>query len=119
MSKLTELCVNAQADAVAKLLGNGKLRIYTRSDTILAELAFAGFRPASEGMIETVRIKKEKDAKNTGKATKFRCVTNKGDLVLEGSVGKIGSGADFILSDVNIKKHAEVTINKFAYSVDG
>ncbi len=130
MSKLSNLCVNTQANSVSKLLGKGKFQIYTgkqpvsvdeKADkqNILAELVFPdpAFNLAIEGLVETTKLKKEEDAKDTGKATWFRCVSAKGQSIIDGSIGLIGSDADLVLSDVEIKKHAEVSISKFSYCV--
>src|SRR5437764_7021611 len=93
--------VNAEANALAALLNNGYLRIYSgtqpatadtaiTSQVLLAELRFGvtAFGSAVSGVITANAIASDTDADNTGTATWFRCLESDGTTpVLDGNVG--------------------------------
>jgi hypothetical protein len=124
--KRATAAIDAEADAVCALLNGGKLRIYTgaqpgsadaplNGQTLLAELGFGApaFAAAVAGMATANAIAKDDDAKASGTAAWFRCVTAGGAPVLDGSVGL----ADCTLNvpSVAFHQHAEISVTSFSY----
>jgi hypothetical protein len=127
--KLADAAVNAQADALARLLDNGYLRIYdgaqpaTADDAVttqvlLAELRFsATSAPAAIGGVLTfAAITKESSAKASSTAAWYRALQSDGATpVLDGSVGT--SGCDLNFDAVAITAGGEVAVASFQHTV--
>lgn len=126
--KLANAAANAAADAVARQLDNGYLRIYdstqpTNADTalgaqvLLAELRFnATSAPAaSAGVLTFSAFTADSSANATGTASWFRALQSNGtSVVFDGSVGTATS--DLILNSVAISSGAAVSISSFTYT---
>jgi hypothetical protein len=115
--------VNAEADAVARRLDGGILRLYAgrlpetadtpaRDQTLLAELRFAdpSANPAIGGVIALGLVPAE--ALATGRADWFRALDREGFPVLDGTVGD-----DLSLNVVTIQMHARVSAEGMLLSV--
>lgn len=126
--KLANVGANAAADAVARLLDNGYLRIYdgaqpTDADTaigaqvLLAELRYnATSAPAaSAGVLSFNAITSDTAANATGTATWFRAFKSDGTTaVYDGSVGT-GTN-DIVLNSAAIQINAQVDITVLTYT---
>lgn len=113
--KFSNVCVNAEADALAALLNTGYLRIYdgtqaTNADTavgaqvLLAELRFSAtaFPAAVAGLLTANAITSDASANATGTATWFRALKSDGSTVVyDGSVGT--ASADAIINTTAIQ----------------
>ena len=123
-SRFSTVAANTAADAIAALLDGGFLRLYdgTRPTTaesavtnqvLLAEIAFGdpAFGAAVGGIATANALTAEDSALATGTATWFRCVTNGGASVFDGSIGIAGDGANLTLNDVAIELGASVSIS--------
>lgn len=121
--------MNAQANVLAELLNAGYLSIYdgnqpasadeaVTNQKLLARLKFGdpAFKNAVDGTIRATEIKKEPNAKATGKATWSRCymLDNKTSL-LDGSVGTKNS--NLVLKSVEVQKGSEVSVLSFQHTV--
>jgi hypothetical protein len=127
--KFANVTVNAEADALARLLDNGYLRIYSGSqpataDTalgaqvLLAELRFnATSAPAaSAGVLTFNAITSDTAADATGTAAFYRALKSDGtSVVMDGSVGT--SSADLVLNSTAIQSGAQVDVTSFAVTV--
>jgi hypothetical protein len=135
MAKNTQLpnaTVNAQADALAALLNNGYLRIYSgtqpaNADTaigaqvLLAELRFnATAAPAaSAGVLTFNAITQDSSADATGTATWYRCLKSDGTtVVMDGSVDVSANTPNLVLSTVSIVAAAVVSVSSFTHTVN-
>jgi hypothetical protein len=129
--KLSNAGANAAADAVARLVDNGYLRIYdstgaaqpATADTaittqvLLAELRFnATSAPAaSAGVLTFNGFTADSSADASGTATWFRALKSDGtSAVFDGSVG--ASGANCNLNAVAIVAGAAVSISSATYT---
>jgi hypothetical protein len=126
--KLSNASANAAADAVARQLDNGYLRIYsgtqpTNADTaigaqvLLAELRFnATSAPAaSAGVLTFNAFTADASADATGTAAWFRALQSNGtSVVFDGSVGT--SGSDLNLATVSIVAAASVSVTSMTYT---
>jgi hypothetical protein len=126
--KLSNAAANAAADAVARQLDNGYLRIFsgtqpTNADTaigaqvLLAELRFnATSAPAaSAGVLTFNAFTADSSADATGTAAWFRALKSDGtSVVFDGSVGT--SGSDLNLATVSIVAAASVSITSMSYT---
>lgn len=126
--KLSNVCVNAEADATAALLNNGYLRIYaaaqpatadtaTSGQTLLAELRFnaTAFGAAVAGVATANALTADSSADATGTAAWFRALKSDGTTVIyDGSVGT--SGCDLNLNSVAIQIGAAVSISALTYT---
>ncbi len=126
--KLANAAASAAADAVARQLDNGYLRIYdqtqaTNADTavgaqvLLAELRFnATSAPAaSNGVLTFNAFTADASANATGTATWFRALKSDGtSAVFDGSVGT--ATADLVLNAVAITSGAAVSVTSFTYT---
>ena len=133
MAKNTQLAnevVNAQADALARLLDTGYLRIYSgtqpatadtaASGTLLAELRFAATSApaASAGVLTFNALTADASADNTGTAGYFRALkTNGTSAVLDGTVGATGSTSNLELSTASIVATVQVSVTSFTHTV--
>lgn len=129
---ISEQAVNAQADALARLLDGGYLRMYDGSqpadaDTALttqaqlAELRFSNpCAPAAVGGVLTFdSVLSDIDADATGAATWYRCYQSDGVTpVLDGSVGSASAmDSDLLINSVAIQIHAQVDVTSFTHIV--
>ena len=128
--KLSDVAVNAEADALSVLLDNGYLRIYdgtqaATADTalgaqvLLAELRFnATAAPAASGGVLTFNaITQDSSANNTGTASWFRALKSDGTtVVFDGAVGT--SGSDINIATTAIVAGAIVGVTSFVYTVN-
>lgn len=126
--KLANASANAAADAVARQLDSGYLRIYdgtqpTDADTavgaqvLLAELRFnATSAPAASGGVLTFNaFTADSSANATGTATWFRALQSNGtSAVFDGTVGT--SGANLNLNTTSIVSGAAVSVSSFSYT---
>lgn len=126
--KLSNASANAAADAVARLLDTGYLRIYSGTqpadadtalsgNTLLAELRFnATSAPAAvAGVLTFNAIAADTSADATGTATFYRAFKSDGTTVVtDGSVGT--SGANLNLNSVAIQIGAQVSVSSFTYT---
>lgn len=127
--KFSNAAVNAEADALAALLNNGYLRIYsgaqpTNADTglagqtLLAELRFGNpaFGAAAAGVITANAITADAAADATGTATWYRALGSNGTSVYhDGSVGT--SDANLVLNSVAIQTGVTVSVSAFAITL--
>jgi hypothetical protein len=126
--KLTSLAATAEADAVAALLNNGWIRLYsglqpTTADeavsgqVVLAELRFGNpaFGSASDGAAAANAITGDSSANATGTATWFRGFRSDGTTpVFDGSVGT--SNSNLVLNSVEISAGAQVDVTSFTFT---
>lgn len=125
---LANAAASAAADAVARQLDNGYLRIYsgtkpTNADTalsgntLLAELRFnATSAPgASNGVLTFNAFTADSSADATGTASFFRALQSNGtSAVMDGTVGT--SGSDLNLNSVSIVSGANVAVTSMTYT---
>lgn len=128
-TQLTNATVSAEADALARLLDNGYLRLYdstqaATADTavgaqvLLAELRFnATSAPsASNGVLTFNAITADADANASGTASWFRALRSDGStVVMDGSVGT--ATANLVLNSTAITIHAAVSVSAFTHTV--
>lgn len=126
--KVSNLAVNAEADALGVLADTGYLRIYdgtqpTNADTavgaqvLLAELRFAAdaFPAAVAGVLTANAITDDSSANATGTATWFRALKSDGTTVLfDGNVGT--SGCDLNLNSTAISSGAAVSVTGLTFT---
>jgi len=129
--KLANVGANAAADAVARLVDNGYLRIYDSTGTgqpatadtavttqvLLAELRFnATSAPAAvAGVLTFNAFTPDSSADASGSATWFRALKSDGtSAVFDGSVGTSGSNCN--LNSVAISAGAAVSISSATYT---
>jgi hypothetical protein len=127
--KFANVSVNAEADALARLLDNGYLRLYSGTqpatadtalsgNTLLAELRFAATSAAaaSAGVLTFSAITSDTSADATGTAAFYRALKSDGtSVVMDGSVGT--SSADLVLNSTAIQSGAQVDVTSFALTV--
>lgn len=127
--KYADETVNAEADAVARKLDSGYLRIYDGSqpataDTaisgqnLLAELRFnATSAPAASGGVLTFDdFTSDSSANASGTASWARCLKADGTSpVMDGSVGT--SSADFVIASTAISAGAAVECTGLTFAV--
>lgn len=128
-TQIADATVNAQGDALARLLDNGYLRIYDGSQpatadtavstqTLLAELRFnATSAPATSGGLITFNaITSDSSANATGTAAWFRCLKSDGTtVVMDGSVGT--SSANMVIASTSISSGQTVSCSSFTHDV--
>jgi hypothetical protein len=125
--KRTVLAVNAEADAVCRLLDGGSLDLYDGSQpgsadspittqVRLSRMQFGSpaFFPASNGIAKANTMSADPAAEGTGTATWFRAVSADGRTVFDGSVGK--SDADVIVNTADVVKNAIVSLASMSYT---
>lgn len=126
---LSNAAANAQADALARLLDNGYLRLYSGTqpatadtalsgNTLLAELRFSATSApaASAGVLTFNAIASDTDADATGTATFYRAFKSDGTSVThDGSVGT--AGADLNMPAVAIQQHSQVDVTSLTHTV--
>lgn len=130
-TQITNATVNAQADALARQLDNGYLRIYTgpqpatadtaiTSQVLLAELRFAATSAlaAVDGVLTFSAITSDEAANATGTAVWFRCFRSNGTTaVLDGTVGATGSNSNLELATAEIVENARISVTAFVHTV--
>lgn len=134
MAKNTQLAaatVNAQGDVLAALLNNGYLRLYTTAQpanadtalaaqTLLSEHRFsATAAPATVGGLITFNAITAVAAVASGTAAWFRALKSDGTtVVMDGSIGVVGSTSNLELNATAIASGANVSITAFTHSVN-
>jgi hypothetical protein len=127
--KFANVTANAEADALARLLDNGYLRIYSGSQptnadtalgaqTLLAELRFGATSApaASAGVLTFNAITSDTSADATGTAAFYRALKSDGStVVMDGSVGT--SSADLVINSTAIQSGAQVDVTSFSLTV--
>jgi hypothetical protein len=127
--RLANATVSAQADALARLLDNGYLRIYDGSqpataDTaigaqvLLAELRFAATScpAANNGVLTANAITSDASANATGTATWARLLKSDGSTVVQDcDVGTSGNTA--IINSTAISSGAQVDCTSWTHTV--
>ena len=128
-TQLSNAAVNAQADALARLLDNGYCRIYGAAkpanadtalsgQTLLAEPRFnATSAPAASGGVLTFNaFTADSAANNDGVAVWFRAYKSDGTTaVLDGTVGT--SSANLVMADTTIFAGALVQVTSLTHTV--
>lgn len=121
--KRSNAAANAAVDAMAALLDDGYLRIYTTpqpatadtalsGQTLLAELRFGAtaFGAGVAGVATANAITADSGANADGTAVWFRCLKSDGtSAVYDGSVGT--ADADLVLNTVAIVTGAQVSVS--------
>lgn len=127
--KFSNAAVNAEADAVARLLDAGKLRIYSGTqpatadtalsgNTLLAELTFNATSAAAAvaGVLTFNAITSDTSADATGTAAFFRALKSDGtSVVMDGTVGT--ASADAIINSTAISSGAQVDCTAMTFTV--
>lgn len=126
-TQLSNAAANAEADAVARLLDNGYLRIYdgaqpANADTaittqnLLAELRFAATSaPGASAGVVTFSSIAAVVAALTGTAAWFRALKSDGtSAVFDGTIGS--TSANMILAALSIQANAQVSVSNFTYT---
>lgn len=129
-TKISNAVVNAQADALARLLDNGYLRIYSgiqpvtantalSGNTLLAELRFADpSAPAAvAGVLTFSSITPDASANASGTASFYRCFQSDGtSVVMDGNIGIAGENLD--LNSTDIVLGDTVSIGSFVHTLE-
>lgn len=127
--KFANVTVNAEADAIARLLDSGVLKLYTGTqpatadtalsgNTLLGTLTFAATSApaASGGVLTFSAITSDTTADATGTATFFRALKSDATtVVMDGSVGT--SSADLVMNAVAIVAGAQIDVTSFTLTV--
>jgi len=127
--RLTNAAVNAEADAFARLLDSGYLRLYSGTqpatadtalsgNTLLAELRYAATSApaATTGVLTFNAIVSDTSADATGTASFFRAFKSDGTTtVYDGSVGT--TSADLVLNSTAIQISAQVDVTSLTHTV--
>jgi hypothetical protein len=127
--KFANATVNAEADALARLLDNGYFRIYSGTqpatadtalsgNTLLAELRYAATSApaASAGVLTFNAVTSDTSADATGTASFFRALKSDGtSVVMDGSVGT--SSADAIINSTSIQAGTQVDVTSHTLTV--
>lgn len=129
-TQLSNAAVNAEADALARLLDNGYRRIYSGTkpatadtaldgNTLLAELRFANpCAPAATNGVLTFTINNDTAANNDGTATFYRDFKSDGTTaVLDGTVGTTGSTSNLELNTTTIVTGQQVAVTSATHTV--
>ena len=127
--KFANVTVNAEADAIARLLDSGVLKLYTGTQPATADTALgaqvllgtltfsATSAPAAvAGVLTFSAITSDTSADATGTATWFRALkSDTTTVVMDGSVGT--ASADLILNAVAIVTGAQLDITSLTLTV--
>ena len=131
---MANAAVNAEADALARALDNGYLRIYDSTGTgqpatadtavstqqLLAEIRVSATSApgATAGVLTFTVPISDTDANATGTATWYRALKSDGTTsVMDGSVGAAASACDMILNSTAIQIHAQVDVTSWSHTV--
>lgn len=129
--KISNAAANAEADALARLLDNGYIRIYSgvqpatpdtalSGNTLLAELRInATSAPAAAaGVLTFNAITSDTAADATGTASFYRKLGSNGTSAhIDGTVTATGGGGDLTLNTVSIVLNAQVDITSDTYTI--
>jgi hypothetical protein len=129
-TQLSNSAVNAEGDALALLLNNGYLRLYSGTkpatadtalsgNTLLAELRFGAtaFGATAAGVMTANAITADSSADNSGTATWFRALKSDGTTaVLDGTVGT--SGANLNIATTTITAAQTVSCSAFTHTLN-
>jgi hypothetical protein len=127
--KMADAAANAAADAVARQLDNGYLRIYSGTQptdadtaigaqTLLAELRFnATSAPgAANGVLTFNAFTADSSANATGTAAWFRALQSNGtSAVFDGTVGT--GTHDLVINSTAIQSGAAVSVSSFTFTI--
>jgi hypothetical protein len=127
--KLSDAAANAAADAVARQLDNGFLRIYSGTQatdadtaigaqTLLAELRFnATSAPgAANGVLTFNAFTADSSANATGTAAWFRALQSNGtSAVFDGTVGT--GTHDLVVNSTAFQSGAAVSVSSFTFTL--
>lgn len=115
MSELSAYAANLQANALARALDGGYLRIY-EGDRVLTECRFGepSAGPAKDGLLEFA-VRADDSALASGIPARFQASTADGTVVLAGTVGT--ADADLLVRVLSIVKGARVSVGKFTHKV--
>ena len=129
-TQLSNACVNAEADTLSALLGNGYLRLYSTGQpanadtalsgqTMLAELRFSvTAAPAAVAGVITFNAITSATAAASNTATWFRCLKSDGTtVVFDGTVDVAGNTPNLALNSVVISSGATVSVSSFTHTV--
>lgn len=130
-TNLSNATVNVQADALARRLDNGYMRLYSApmpgnadiavtTQTLLAELRFSAVSaPAAiNGVLSFNPILSDTAANASGEAVWFRAYGEDGvAVVMDGSVGPTGSSSNLELATNVIVENAMVAVTSFTHTV--
>lgn len=128
-TQLSDIAVETQGDALARLLDNGYLRIYdgtqaanantaVGAQVLLAELRFnATSAPACvDGLLTFSSITSDSSANASGTASWFRALKSDGTtVVMDGSIGT--SAANLIMANTTINQFQTVSCSSFTHDV--
>jgi len=126
---LANATVSAQADALARLLDNGYVRIYSGTQPSTADTALSGNTlldelranatsapAANNGVLTFNAVTSDTSADATGTATFYRTFKSDGTtVVMDGSVGT--SGADMNINSTAIQVGAQVDVTSWTHTV--
>lgn len=127
--RMSDVAVNAEADALAALAISGLIRIYdgtqpasadvtVSGQTLLAELTFGSpaFGTSVSGVLTAEAIAMDSAAEASGDASWFRVVqAGTGFALWDGSVGT--SGCDMNLNSITVTSGLPVSISSFVHTV--
>lgn len=126
---MSNAAVNAEADALARLLDAGFIKLYTGTQPATADTALSGNTllgtlgvnatsapAASAGVLTFNAVSSDTTADNTGTATFYRALKSDAtSVVMDGSVGT--SGADMNINAVAIVAGAQIDITSWTHTV--
>lgn len=130
-TQLSNVAVNAEADALARLLDNGYRRLYSGTkpatadtalsgNTLLAELRFANpSAPAASNGVLTYTLTPDTSANNDGDVTFYRDFKADGTtVVVDGTAGVTGSGSNLELNTTTIVTGQQVAVTSATHTVN-
>lgn len=106
---------NAAADAMAALHDGGTLEFHTSGDVEVATVGFGdpAFGAALNGVASSLALTTDPDATG-GEVAKFVTKDSGGNVILSGTVGGDGSGADIIIDNVTVPPGSTVALTAFS-----
>lgn len=127
--RMSDVAVNAEANALAALAASGLIRIYDGTQPASAEVAVSGqnllaeltfgspaFGASVSGVLTAEAIAMDAEAAASGDAAWFRVVqAGTGSTLWDGSVGV--SGCDMNLNSITITSGLPVTISSFVHTI--
>lgn len=126
---LTSTCANAEADATARLLDSGLIKIYSGTvpanasasigaAVLLATLTFSSTSApgASGGVMTASAITSDSSADATGAASFFRATKSDGTVLMQGTVTATGGGGDMTLPTTAVVATEVVSCSSFTYT---
>lgn len=129
--RLANAAVNAQADALARQLDNGYIRIYdgaipTNADTAVgAQVLLAELRAnvtsapaAAAGVLTFNAVTSDASNNATGTASWYRALQSNGtSAVMDGTVTATGGGGDMTINSVAISLGATTEVTSWTHTV--